>query len=102
MLHKTMIVLAAAILWSVVPQAASAGYHCYGYGSVPGSARCAGIGLGLQSPRWYYSTNYPYYIYFHSRNPNYTVGDFVGGCYSIKRPILTPSGWRTGTVELCD
>jgi len=49
MLQKALIALTAATLWNVVPQAASAGYHCYGEGSVPGSARCAGIGLGLQS-----------------------------------------------------
>jgi hypothetical protein len=101
MLQKAMIFLAAAILWSIVPQAASAGYYCYGYGAVPGSARCAGIGLGLQSPRWYYSNNYPYYIYFYSQNPYYPFRNFVG-CYSIRRPMLTPDGWRTHTVQLCD
>ena len=103
MLQKAMIVLAAATLWSIVPQAASAGYYCYGYGAVPGSARCAGIGLGLQSPRWYYSDNYPYYIYFYS-GPYYPYPyrDSVGGCYPIKRPVLTPDGWRARTVELCD
>jgi hypothetical protein len=97
-----MIVVAAATLWSLVPQAASAGYYCYGYGAVPGSARCAGIGLGLQSPRWYYSNNYPYYIYFHSLDPYYIVSNFVGGCYLIRRQVLTSGGWRTRTVQLCD
>jgi hypothetical protein len=99
--RSSMIVLAAATLWSIVPQAASAGYYCYGYGAVPGSARCAGIGLGLQSPRLYYSDNYPYYIYFYSQNPYYPFRNFVG-CYSIRRPVLTPDGWRTHTVQLCD
>ena len=100
MLQKAMIVLAAATLWSIVPQAASAGYYCYGEGSIPGSARCAGIGLGLQFPRWYYSDNYPYYIYFFSGNPY--LRESVGGCYSIRRPVLTADGWRTRTVQLCD
>jgi hypothetical protein len=102
MLQKAMIVLAAAISWSIVPQAASAGYCCYGEGAVPGSARCAGIGLGLQSPRLYYSDNYPYYIYLYSQYPySYFFRNFVD-CYSIRRPVLTPDGWRTHTVQLCD
>jgi hypothetical protein len=104
MLRKQMIALAAATLWSLaVPQAASAGYYCYGDGAAPGSARCAGVGLGLRSPRWYYSDNYPYYIYFYSGHPYYAFRDVVGGCYLIRRPVLTPQvGWRTGTVEVCD
>ena len=102
MLQKAMIALAAATLWSVVPQVASAGYYCYGDGAAVGSARCAGIGLGLHSPRWYYSDNYPYYIYFYSGNPYYAFRDVVGGCYLIRRPVLTPGGWRPRTVQLCD
>ena len=104
MLRKGMLALAAAILWStVVPQAASAGYYCYGEGAAFGSARCAGIGLGLQSPRWYYSDNYPYYIYFYSGHPYFAFRDVVGGCYPIRRPVLTPqAGWRTQTVQVCD
>jgi hypothetical protein len=101
MLQKAMIALAAATLSSVVPQAASAEYYCYGDGA-PGSARCAGIGLGLYSPRWYYSDNYPYYIYFYSGNPYSAPGEYVGSCYPIRRPVLTPAGWRTRTVQLCD
>jgi hypothetical protein len=50
MLRKAMVGLAAATLWSVVvPHVASAQQHCYG---TPGIARCAGVGLGLHSPRW--------------------------------------------------
>ena len=100
MLRKEMIALAAALWGMAVPQAASAGFHCYGEGAVVGSARCAGVGLGLHSPRWYYSDNYPYYIYFFSGNPY--LRDSVGGCYSIRRPVLTADGWRTRTVQLCD
>jgi hypothetical protein len=102
MLQKAMIALAAVALWSAVPQAASAGYHCYGNGAVPGSARCAGVGLGLHSPRWYYSDHYPYYIYFNSGHPYFAFRDVVGGCYPIRRPVLTPDGWRTRDVQLCD
>ena len=103
MLRKAMIALAATLGSVVGPQVASAG-GCYGGwdAGVNGAARCAGVVLGLQSPRFYYSDNYPYYIYFYSGNPYYAYRDSVGGCYPIKRPVLTPNGWRPRTVELCD
>jgi hypothetical protein len=101
MLKKAVMALAAATLSSVVPQAASAGYYCYGYDAA--GERCAVIDLGsLRSPRWDYSDNYPYYVSFYSGTPHLVFGDFVGGCYLIRRPVLTPSGWRTRTVQLCD
>ena len=106
MLQKAMIALAAATLWClIVPQPASAQY-CYRLGDAggisfaPGYERCAGVGLGLQSPRWYYSDNYPYYIYPENRYA--ASGHFVGGCYFVMRPVLTPSGWRQRAVQLCD
>jgi len=100
MFRKALAALAAAF-WVFVPQAAAAGYHCYGKGSAPGSARCAGIGLGLHSPRWYYSDHYPYWIYF-TDSPYVASGD-VGGCHLIRRPVYDPrSGWVTRTVEVCD
>jgi len=102
MLRKEMIALAAALWGVAVPQAALAGFHCYGEGAVVGSPRCAGVGLGLHSPRWYYSDNYPYYIYFYPEHPYSAHGDFVGGCYLVKRPVLTSLGWRTRDVQLCD
>jgi hypothetical protein len=86
MLRKEMIALAAALGSMAVPQAASAGFHCYGEGAVVGSARCAGVGLGLQSPRWYYRDSYPYYIY--PETPHAASADFVGGCHLVKRPVL--------------
>lgn len=94
MLRKAMVGLAAATLWSVVvPHTASAQY-CYG---TPGLARCAGVGLGLQSPRWYFSDNYPYWIYGY---PGYPV---IGGCHLVRRPVLDPRlGWRKGIVQVCD
>ena len=99
---KALIALVAATLWMFVPQAASAGYHCYGYGAVVGSPRCAGVGLGLHSPRWYYSDNYPYWIYYSER-PYIAFRDVVGGCYAVRRPVLNPtSGWRTETVQVCE
>jgi hypothetical protein len=88
-----------------VPQAASAQY-CYrlldggGISFAPGDQRCAGVGLGLQSPRWYYSDNYPYYIYPENLYP--ASNDFARGCHLVRRPVLTPSGWRKRTVQLCD
>jgi hypothetical protein len=100
MLGKALIALAAA-LWLCVPQAASAGYHCYGDGAVVGSSRCAGVGLGVHSPRWYYSDHYPYWMYFHPE-PYVAFRDVVGGCYLIRRPVLTADGWRPRTVQVCD
>ena len=102
MLKKVVIALVAATLSSVVPQAASAGYYCYGYDAAAGE-RCAVIDLSsLHSPRWDYSDNYPYYVSFYSGTPHLVFGDVVGGCYLIRRPVLTPSGWRTRAVQLCD
>jgi len=102
MLRKEMIALAAVLGSMAVPQAASAGFHCYGEGAIVGSPRCAGVGLGLHSPRWYYSDNYPYYIYFYPEHPYSPHGDVVGGCYQVERPVLTPGGWHTSAVRLCD
>ena len=101
MLRKEVMAVAALTLWSMaVPQAASAGYYCYLDGP-PGSARCAGVGLGLRSPRWYYSDNYPYYVYFYSGHPYFAFREV--GCFLIRRPVLTSqAGWRTGVVEVCD
>lgn len=102
MLGKALIALAAAASWALVPQAASAGYRCYGNSTVVGSPRCAGVGLGLQSPRWYYSNNYPYWIYYSER-PYIAFRDVVGGCYLIRRPVMDArSGWVTRTVEVCE
>jgi uncharacterized membrane protein len=101
MLKKAVIALVAATLVSVVPQAASAGYYCYGYDAF--GERCAVIDFGsLRSPRWDYSDNYPYFVTFYSGTPYLTFGNAPGGCYLIRRPVLTPSGWRTRTVQLCD
>ena len=102
MLRKVMMALAAAAWGVVVPQAASAGFHCYGEGAIVGSARCAGVGLGLHSPRWYYSDNYPYYIYFYPENSYHANAGSVGGCTLVRRPVLTPGGWLARTVQLCD
>jgi hypothetical protein len=102
MLKKAVTALAAATLWSVVPQAASAGYYCYGYDAAFGE-QCAVMDLySLRSPRWDYSGNYPYYVSFYSGTPQIVFGDVFGGCYLIRRPVLTPSGWHTRTVQRCD
>ena len=101
MVRKTMIVLAVTFSSIVVPHTASALLYCYG---APGLARCAGVGLGLQSPRWYFSDNYPYWIYYdYPGGPYPTFARVVGGCHLIRRPVLDPRfGWRTGTVQVCD
>jgi hypothetical protein len=102
MVRNAMIVLASTVWSAFVPQAASAGYYCYGDGAVVGSPRCAGVGLGVQSPRWYYSDQYPYWIYYPAP-PYIAFREVVGGCYLIRRPVLDPRwGWRAGTVQACD
>jgi hypothetical protein len=100
MLRKAMVGLAAATFWSVVvPHAASAQY-CYG---TPGLARCAGVGLGLQSPRWYFSDNYPYWIYDYPGSLYPAFRSVIGGCHLVRRPVLDPRlGWHMGIVHICD
>ena len=108
MLQKTMVALVAATACGLLPQVVQAGdpqlpAGIYGgpaqpaIGAIPGFARGMGLGLGLQSNRFYYSDEYPYYIYFRS-GPN----TFAPGCYLIRRPVLTPDGWRPRVVEVCD
>jgi hypothetical protein len=83
-----------------VPHAASAQQYCYG---TPGIARCAGVGLGLQSPRWYFSDNYPYWIYFDYPGHPYPGFRTVVGYHLVRQPVLDPRwGWRTGIVQICD
>src|SRR5215471_6721790 len=103
MFRKVMIGLTVATLWSMaVPQAASAGYYCYGDGPV-GSPRCAGVGLGLHSPRWYYSDQYPYWIYYDYPGHPYSGFRDAVGCQLVCRPVLDPRwGWRTGIVQFCN
>src|ERR1700739_5048736 len=90
MRRKTTIALVATALWSTVaPHAASAQY-CYG---TPGVARCAGVGLGLQSPRWYFSDNYPYWIYYYPSRPYPALWKGGGGgvlCF------VRGGGWGCG------
>jgi hypothetical protein len=100
MVRKTMIALAVALLGIVVPNAASAQQYCYGG---PGIARCAGVGLGLYSPRWYFSDTYPYWIYDYPAVPYPAFRNVAGGCHLIRRRVLDPkSGWHTGVVRVCD
>jgi hypothetical protein len=103
MLGKAAVASVAAILWALTPLSASAGYYCYDHGAVVGSARCAGIGLGLHSPRWYYSDDYPYWIYFRTEGPYVPSGNLGTGCYLIERPVLDPRwGWVKRTQQVCD
>jgi hypothetical protein len=100
MLRKTTIGLAAVTLLSIVEPHAAAAQYCYG---APGIARCAGVGLGLQSPRWYFSDNYPYWIYDYPVAPYPAFRNVVGGCHLVRRPVLDPTrGWRIGAVQVCD
>ena len=101
MLRKAMVGLAAATLWSVVvPHVASAQPYCYG---TPGIARCAGVGLGLHSPRWYFSDNYPYWIYYDYPGHPYSGFRDAVDCQLVRRPVLDARwGWRTRIVQFCN
>jgi hypothetical protein len=96
--RKTTIALAVALSGIVVPHTASAQQYCYGG---PGIARCAGVGLGLYSPRWYFSdTIYPYWIYDYPVYP--TFRNVVGRCHLIRQRVLDQKSWHTGVVRVCD
>jgi hypothetical protein len=42
----------------------------------------------LQSPRWYFSDNYPYWIYYYPSRPYPALGSGIGGCRLIQPPVL--------------
>jgi hypothetical protein len=106
--HVTMVLAAVAMAAFFVPGEASArggfgggfhggfhgggfhggGFHHHGFGFGPGFA----IGFGLGAP-------YGYYGY-----PPYDVYDdgYDGGCYLVRRRVLTHYGWRRRTVQVCN
>lgn len=67
--------------------------HWHGGGFWPGVA----IGAGLAGAGYYgayYGYGYPYY-----GDP---YNDGYGGCYVARKRIMTPAGWRTRSVDVCE
>lgn len=71
--------------------------HWHGGGFWPGLA----IGAGLAGAGYYggyYGYGYPYY-----GDPYYYAGDGgYGGCYVVRKRVMTPAGWRIRRVDVCD
>ena len=100
--HITMALAAVAMAVLLVPGEASArggfhsgfhggGFHHHGFGFGPGLA----LGFGLAAPFGYYG--YPAY------DPYYAYSDgYDGGCYLVRRRVLTHYGWRRRTVQICN
>ena len=108
--YVTMVLATAAMAALFVPGEASArggfhgggfhgggfhggfgGFHHHGFGFAPGFA----LGFGFGAPYGYYG--YPGY------DPYYADGDgYDGGCYLVRRRVLTHYGWRRRTVQVCD
>ena len=55
-----------------------------------------GLGLGYGYYNDYYDYGYPYYGDYADA---YYYGD--GGCYIVRRSVLTPYGWRIRPVQVC-
>ena len=101
MFGKTIIALfAVAAVGLVSPTVASArgGGHGGGGGFHGGGFRGAGlgIGLGLGLAGAYVAYGYPYGYGYDS----YAYDD--GGCYLVRRRVMTPYGWRLRRVQVCN
>ncbi|OPY99935.1 hypothetical protein A5906_24180 [Bradyrhizobium sacchari] len=122
MLRKTMMAaLAVAAIGLSAPQAAEArgGFghgggwghggggwghgghgHWHGGGFWPGVA----IGAGLAGAGYYggyYGYGYPYYGDPYYYGTGYDDGGY-GGCYVVRKRVMTPSGWRYRRVDVCE
>jgi hypothetical protein len=101
MFRKTIIALfAVAAVGLVSPTVASArgGGHGGGGGFHGGGFRGAGlgVGLGLGLAGAYGAYGYPYGYGYDS----YAYDD--GGCYLVRRRVMTPYGWRLRRVQVCN
>ncbi|MCK1722987.1 hypothetical protein [Bradyrhizobium sp. 141] len=116
MLRRMMMaVLAVAAIGLSAPQVAQArgfghggwghgggwgrGGHWHGGGFWPGVA----IGAGLAGAGYYgayYGYGSPYYgdPYYYGTGYN----DGYGGCYVARKRVMTPAGWRTRRVDVCE
>jgi hypothetical protein len=108
MLRKAIVVLfAVAMVGLVSPEVAAArgfggghggfgGFRGGGFGPGFGfGALGAGLGYGLYGPYGYYGGYYGY--------PAYAYDDYYdgGGCYLVRRRVLTRYGWRIRPVQVC-
>src|SRR5437762_1170206 len=101
MLRTIMIALfASASVAMLAPDAASAhgGFHNgFRHRRFPFAVAAVGLGLGYGYYNDYYDYGYPYY---GSYDDSYYYGD-SGGCYIVRRSVLTPYGWRIRPVQVC-
>ncbi|MCA1544226.1 hypothetical protein I6F18_30250 [Bradyrhizobium sp. NBAIM32] len=71
--------------------------HWHGGGFWPG----IGIGVGLAGAGLYGGYyGYPYYAVPDDYGPAYNDG--YGGCYVVRKRVMTPSGWRYRQVDVCE
>lgn len=77
------------------------GGHWHGGGFWPGVA----IGAGLAGAGYYgsyYGYGYPYYYgdpYYY--DTGYDDGGY-GGCYVVRKRVMTPAGWQYRRVDVCE
>lgn len=120
MLRKMVFgMMAAAVVALVAPTEASArggygghgfhggGFHGGGFrgGGWGGRGVGIGLGLGLAGAGLYggYGYGYGYGRHGYGGYP-YAIGgyDDEGGCYLVRRRIMTPAGYRVRRVEVCE
>lgn len=122
MIRKMMVTaLAVVAVGSSMPQAAQAGGHggwghggggwgrgggwghgghWHGSGFWPGVAIGAGIaGAGYYGG--YYGYGQPYYGNPYYYGTRYDDGGY-GGCYVVRKRVMTPAGWRIRPVDVCE
>ncbi|MDE5466170.1 hypothetical protein, partial [Bradyrhizobium sp. CSS354] len=76
------------------------GGHWRGGGFWPGIAIGAGIaGAGYYGG--YYGYGQPYYGNPYYYGTGYNDGGY-GGCYVVRKRVMTPSGWRIRPVDVCE
>ncbi|MES5483639.1 hypothetical protein QMZ05_12845 [Bradyrhizobium sp. INPA03-11B] len=79
------------------------GWHRRGWG-YPFAAAAIGFGLGYGAYDYYdgYYGN-PYYAgYGYDDGYGYGYGYGDGGCYVVRRRMLTPYGWQVRPVQVCN
>ena len=59
-----------------------------------------GIGLGLGLAGAYGAYGYPYGYPYGYGYDSYAYDD--GGCYLVRRRVMTPYGWRLRRVQVCN
>lgn len=109
MLRKVMLAALAVVAVGLSkPQAAQAGGgHGWGHGGGVwghgghwhGGGFWPGFGIGAG----YYGGYYGYGPYYYGPGPAYYSEDGgYGGCYVVRKRVMTPSGWRIRRVDVCE